>query len=158
MSLLPPSKNRKILTLTTLLVLLLSSFPGPASAQDGASASPRASQYNDSSGDQALDVGDVPPAVSENVADGTGSVNEAASGTEVSSDPGAASGPEVSSAPQTSPAASSTGGTVADPTGQGMTALPETGGVSPPAPTSAPWAVESLLGCVLLVRSGLRRS
>jgi hypothetical protein len=97
------------------------------------------------------------------VADGTEFVNEAASGTEVSpgtkisSDPGAASGPEVSSVPQPPPEASSADGTVADPTGQGMTALPETGGVSPPAPISAPCAVVSLLGCVLLVRSGQRR-
>lgn len=103
MSLLRPSKNRKLLTLTTLLVLLLISFPGPASAQDGASASPGASQYTGSSSDQVLDVGDVPPAVSENVADGTESVNEAASGAEISSDPGAASAPEVSSAPRPLP-------------------------------------------------------
>lgn len=163
MSFLRRPKNRKLLTLTTLLALLLISIPGSAAAQDGASASPGASQYTGSSSDQVLDVGDVPPAVSENVADGTESVNEAASGTEVSpgteisSDPGAASNPEVSSAPQASAEASSADGTVPDPTGQGMTALPETGGVSPPAPISAPCAVVSLLGCVLLVRPGLRR-
>jgi hypothetical protein len=145
MSALRTSKNRKLLGLTTLLVLLLTSFPGPASAQDGASASPGASQYDSSPSAQALDVADVPAAVSENVADGAGSVNEAASGS------------EVSSAAQVSSAASSTDGTVADPTGQGMTALPETGGVPPPAPIAVPCAVVSLLGCGLLVRSSLRR-
>ena len=152
-----PSKNRKVIGLTTLLMLLLISFPGPASAQDGASASPAASQYNGPSSAPVLDVGDIPPAVSESVADGTGAVNEAASGTGTSSDPGAASGAEGPSAPGVSSAASSTDGTVPDPTGQGMTALPETGGASPPVPISVTCAVVSLLGCVLLLRSSLRR-
>lgn len=122
-----PSKNRKLLGLTSLLVLLLAASPGPVSAQASGSASPGAAQYSLSSA-PVLDVGDIPPAASENVADGTATVNEAASD------------PEVSSA--ASPAARP----VADPTGQGLTALPETGGVSPPVQISAKRAVASLPG------------
>src|ERR687894_426897 len=64
-----------LLVLATLWALLLA-CPGQAIAQGSASASPGASQYEESSS-PAMDVADIPPTVSDNVDDGTGSVNEA---------------------------------------------------------------------------------
>lgn len=131
------SKSATLLVLTTVLALLLA-FPGPASAQGSASASPGANQYEDASA-PAMDVADIPPTVTENVGDGAGSVNEAMTGRETS--PAAAS-----------PAAGSAENTA----GGNITALPETGGASPPALVVALCGL--LLGCSLLVlRSGLRR-
>src|ERR687894_2903699 len=103
-----------LLVLATLWALLLA-CPGQAIAQGSASASPGASQYEESSS-PAMDVADIPPTVSDNVDDGTGSVNEAMT------DRGA------------SPAAASP---AANPGGEGLTALPATGGASSPAPVAA---------------------
>ncbi len=132
-------KKRTPLVLVTLLALLLA-YPGHASAQGSASASPDTSQYGDSSS-PAMDVADIPSTVSDSVDDGTGSVNEAMTDQELS--PAAAS-----------PAA----GSAANPGGEGMTALPETGGASSSAPVAAVCAGASLLGCsLLLLRSISRR-
>ena len=84
-------KRRMLLVLATLWALLLA-CPGQASAQGSASASPDASQYGDSSA-PAMDVADIPPTVSDNVDDGTGSVNEAM--TDRDGSPAAASPPPV---------------------------------------------------------------
>ncbi len=133
-------KRSTLLVLATLLALLLAS-PGQASAQGSASASPGASQYEESSS-PAMDVADIPPTVSDNVDDGTGSVNEAM--TDRGASPAAAS-----------PAA----GSAANPGGEGLTALPETGGASSPAPVAALGVGALLVGCsLLLLRSSLRGS
>lgn len=130
------SKNR---TLLALMALLLASS-GPASAQGSASASPGASQYTGPHrGD--LDTADIPPAITENAADGAGPVNEAMANGDVPSN----ADPDVASAS-------------ANPAGEGMTALPETGGVPSPVLVVALCAGISSLGCsLLLVRSSLRR-
>ncbi len=129
-----------LLVLAMLLALLLAG-QGQASAQGSASASPGASQYGGETSAPAMDVADIPPTVSDNVDDGTGSVNEAMTDQELS--PAAAS-----------PAA----GSAANPGGEGMTALPETGGASSSAPVAAVCAGASLLGCsLLLLRSISRR-
>ncbi len=137
----PRSQKRcTLLVLATLLVLLLA-WPGQASAQGSASASPDASQYGESSS-PAMDVADIPPTVSNNVDDGTGAVNETMTGRDVS--PAAAS-----------PAA----GSAANPAAESMTALPETGGASSPARVVALGMGALLLGySLLLLRSSLRGS
>ncbi len=130
-----------LLALATLLALLLA-CQGQASAQGSASASPDASQYGGSSS-PAMDVADIPPTVSDNVDDGTGSVNEAMT------DRGA-------SQAEASPAGASPS---AKPGGKGMTALPETGGASSPAPVVALCTgVLSLVCSLLLLRSSLQRT
>ena len=137
------SKKSVLLVLATLLALLLVG-QGQASAQGSASASPDASQYGDSSS-QAMDAADIPPTVSDNVDDGTGSVNDAMT------DRGAS--PAEASAAGASPAGASPS---ASPGGEGMTVLPETGGASSPAPVLALCAGVLLLVCGLsLLRSSL---
>ena len=136
-------RSQKKLTFLVLAALsaLLLACPGQASAQGSASASPDASQYGDSSA-PAMDVADIPPTVADNVDDGTGSVNEAM--TDRGASPAAAS-----------PAA----GSAANPGGENLTALPETGGASSAAPVAALGVGVVLLGCsLLLLRSSLRGS
>ncbi len=132
-------KGSALLALATLLALLLA-CPGQASAQVSASASPDASQYGESSS-PAMDVADIPPAVSDNVDDGTRSVNEAMT------DRGA-------SQAEASPAGASPS---AKPGGKGMTALPETGASSPAPVVALCTGVLSLACSLLLLRSSLHR-
>lgn len=143
-----PLKNGTLLLLTLLALLL--AFPGPASAQGSASASPGANQYEGASA-PAMDVADIPPTVTENVNDGAGSVNEAMTGGDPS--PAAAS-PAAGSAASSS----ATAGSAANRAGGNITALPETGGASPPAPVATLGACGLLLGCgLVLLRSSQRR-
>ena len=135
-------KKSALLVLAMLLALLLAG-QGQASAQGGASASPGASQYGGETSAPAMDVADIPPTVSDNVDDGTGSVNEAMT------DRGA-------SPAEASPTAGASSS--AKPGGEGITALPETGGASSPAPVVALCAGVLLLVCsLLLLRSSLHR-
>ena len=132
-------KKLTLPVLATLLAFLLV-CPGQAFAQGSASASPGTSQYGGSSA-PAMDVADIPPTVSDNVDDGAGSVNKAMTDRDAS--PAAAS-----------PAA----GSAANPGGEGLTALPETG-ASSATPVAALGAGVLLLGCSLfLLRSRLRGS
>jgi hypothetical protein len=105
---------------------LVSSLPNEADAQS-ASASPGASQY--SADGAAASAAAVPPAVTDNVAGGTGPVNDAMTG-------GGGDGPSPAAA---SPSASPE---------ENMKALPETGG----APLGYLLLGVCLLGCGLLVR------